>query len=319
MKKKSKQKVELGPLHLRYRPSSFDDVIGQAGAVKGLKSLLKGSALPHSYLFTGPSGVGKTTLARIIGTELGVASRNVLEVDAATNSGVDDMRSLKAMVETPGFGSDSRRMVIIDECHSLSKNAWQSWLKVIEEPPPHLFFVFCTTETHKVPKTIKTRCHAFDLKPVPVKEIETLLNEVCFAEQIKPASGVLRLLASKSEGSVRQALVHLSMVSGAKDKRQALSIISQADEEGNEVIEICRLLAKNASFPKMKEAVKALETDNMEGVRIAILNYFSSALMNSKSADKNQYFLAVLDEFSEPFRDYERKAPLLLALGRLLL
>lgn len=181
-----------------------------------------------------------------------------------------------------------------------------------------MFFAFCTTEMHKVPKTIKTRCHAFDLKPVATKEIEKLLNEVCFAEQIKPADGVVRAIAGRADGSVRQGLVFLSMVADCEDRRQALAVISEADEGGTEVIELCRALMKNCSFTVAKEIVGRMEAENMEGVRIAVLNYFAKVLLGSKSAKKDQYILAILDEFSEPFRDYERKAPLLLALGRLL-
>ena len=127
------------PYHIKYRPQKFKEVLGNKTLVKSLQSALNSTALPHSYLFTGPSGVGKTTLARIVGAELKVNSRNMLEIDAATNSTLEDMRKVKTYVETPGFGSDSRRMVIIDECNSLSKKAWQSWLKIIEEPPEHLF------------------------------------------------------------------------------------------------------------------------------------------------------------------------------------
>lgn len=313
-----KQRTQLKPLHVRYRPTKLEDVIGQDSVVRSLKTVLKSKSLAHSYLFTGPSGVGKTTLARIVASRLEVSPRNVVEVDAATNTGVEDMRALKSLVETPGFGGDPRRMVIIDECHSLSPKAWQSWLKIIEEPPEHLFFAFCTTETGKVPRTIKTRCQWFLLKAIPLKAIEQLLDEVCFAEQIKPATGVLRAIANKADGSVRQALVYLNMVQDLDDKKEALQVISQAEESGNEIIQLCRALAKNCSFREAVDVVTAIETTNMEGVRILILNYFSKALMGAKSSKRENYYLAILDEFSEPFREYEGKAPVLLALGRLL-
>ena len=168
------------PMHIRYRPRTFGDVVGQAIAMGSLKKLMSSPTKPHAYLFTGPSGVGKTTIARILGSSLNldVSAPQVMEIDAATNSGVDDMRQIKRYVETPAFGSNPNRLLIIDECHSLSKNAWQSWLKIVEEPPEHLFIVFCTTEAAKVPKTIKTRCHTFNLVSIPVKDLVILLNEI---------------------------------------------------------------------------------------------------------------------------------------------
>lgn len=303
------------PYHIKYRPQKFSEVLGNKALVKSLQSALEGDGLPHSYLFTGPSGVGKTTLARIVGMELKVNSRNLLEIDAATNSGVDDMRRVKTYVETPGFGSDSRRMVIIDECHSLSKNAWQSWLKIVEEPPEHLFFAFCTTETHKVPKTIKTRCHSYDLKPVPAKEIEKLLEAVTSEEQLAMDRTLPRVISQRADGSVRQALVFLSMVKDCKSKKKALQVLDETDV-GPDAIKLCRVLMQGANFDAARKIVAAMDDGPMEGVRIVILNYFSKVLAGGKNAEA---CMAVLEEFSEPFRDYERKAPLYLALGRLLL
>lgn len=307
------------PYHIKYRPTDFDQVLGQPAAVKSLLSVLDSKAVPHSFLFTGPSGTGKTTMARIIATDLGISTRNLLEVDAATNSGVDDMRTLKQMVETPAFGADFRRMVLVDECHSLSKNAWQSWLKIIEEPPEHLFIVFCTTESGKVPKTIKTRCHSFDLKPIPIKTLEKLVDKVADREEINLPAGGSRLIANKADGSARQALVYLSVSRSCKNKKQLLSVLDEVDEKQDDVIKLCRLLISNTNFLEASKVVANLETQNMESVRIVVLNYVSSVLLKTKSEDKAMHLLSILDEFSEPFRDYEKKAPLLLALGRLLL
>lgn len=312
-------KNNLDPYHLRYRPTKLQDVIGQKAVVSSLKKLLKSGSVPHSYFFTGPSGVGKTTLARILASELDIPNRNVLEVDAATNSSVEDMRKLKSMVETPGFGNDTNRLLIIDECEPMRKNAWQSWLKIIEEPPAHLYIAFCTTEPGKVPRTIKTRCHVFDLKPVPIKEIEQLLDEVCFAEQIKTPEGVLRIVASKSGGSVRQALVYLSMIGGCKTKKQVLAILDQADEGGNREFDIARAIVSGDSFMKVKDMIGELDADNCEGIRIITMNYAAKVLMGTKDKKKAGWLLEVMDEFSESFNEDEKKAPLLLAVGRLLL
>lgn len=321
-KRKRKQVDEQPqePLHIRQRPVTLDGVIGQSSTVKALKNLLSGRSVPHSYLFTGPSGVGKTTLARILAIECDVPPANVLEIDAATHSGIDAMRDVANLVSSPGFGGNPRKLLILDECHSLSKQAWQSWLKLVEEPPSHLYIAFCTTESTKVPRTIKTRCQCFDLKPVPTKEIEQLIDEVLFAEHSKTklGSNELRAIASKADGSVRQALVYLQATMHCKNRKEVMATLDSVDEQSDEAFAIVRAIVNNTSFMKVKNMIGELEGDNVEGIRIITMNYAAKALMGTKDKDKVGWLLEVMDEFSEPFDPTQKKAPLLLAAGRLL-
>ena len=161
-------------LATKYRPQTFEEVIGQPQAVASIKTVLKRQS-SRSFILTGPSGTGKTTLGRIIATTVGAVKSAIVEVDAASNTGVDAMREILEMTQYRGFGG-AGRVFIIDECHMLSANAWNSMLKGIEEPPPGIYWVLCTTEPTKIPKTIKTRCVQYDLQPVGVDDIYTLIK-----------------------------------------------------------------------------------------------------------------------------------------------
>ncbi len=316
-----KKRRQLDPFHVRYRPQTLRDVIGQHDVLAALKTLLEGRTIPHSYLFTGPSGVGKTTLARILGKpeSLNILPENVLEIDAATYSGIEDMREIKRHVETPSFGSNVKKLLIIDECHTLGAKVWHSWLKIIEEPPEHLYIAFCTTEANRVPKTIKTRCHLFNLQPVSTKEISGLLQEVAFAEQQKIDGPSIRVIASKADGSVRQALVYLSICTAANNKADVLRILEQVEELGPVQMQICRAIVANNSFWKVLELIKELEDDNVESVRYLIINYVAKVLLGMKKGNaKAGWMLEILEELSEPFNSSLKKAPLILAAGRLL-
>lgn len=320
--KAKKERRQLDPLHVRYRPQKLRDVIGQPSTVSALEKLLSGRRIPHSYLFTGPSGVGKTTLARIIGGEDGmqISPENIHEVDAATNSGIEEMKEIKRHVELPAFGPNPQRLLILDEVHALTAKVWSSWLKIIEEPPPHLFIVFCTTEASRVPKTIKTRCHTFNLKAVPTKDIMELLVDVISAEEETLYGGSLRMIASKAEGSVRQALVYLSMCIGAESKADVMAILEEADELGPVQMQICRAIINHQNFWKVLKLIDDLEDDNVESVRFLILNYAGKVLLglNKGTSKKAGWMFEIMEEMSEPFDPSLRKAPLILAAGRLL-
>ena len=140
----------------KYRPQSWKQVIGQDAAIKSLRATLKAGG-KHGFLFTGPSGVGKTTVARILAAAVGCEAHNLLEIDAATHTGIDAMRAVSEGVAYKAFGDSPVKVMIIDEAHSLSKAAWQSLLKVVEEPPEHAYWVFCTTEPGKIPPRSEER------------------------------------------------------------------------------------------------------------------------------------------------------------------
>src|SRR3989344_9484316 len=191
-------------LYRKYRPQGFEEVIGQEHIVKTLKNSLKSGAISHAYLFCGPRGSGKTTIARIFAKELGCEGIDLVEIDAASHTGVDDVRELIDGIKFAPVKS-KYKIFIIDECHQLSKSASNALLKTLEEPPAHAIFLLATTEAHKMIPTILSRCQRFDFKRLQVAEIIQKLEFILKKEDIKFEPAVLPLIALNARGSFRDA------------------------------------------------------------------------------------------------------------------
>lgn len=305
------------PLHVKYRPREFDQVIGQNAAVSSLKRLT-GSRSSQTFLFVGPSGTGKTTLARIVASEVGCGEHDLLEIDAATRTGVDDMRAVTSQLQYRPL-SGGARAIIVDEAHMLSKSAWNSLLKVLEEPPAEVYWLLCTTEPTKVPKTVRTRCASYELKPVPNSDIADLLSEVAEAEEMytelgKDAEAVLQLCTREAEGSPRQALVNLAVCASASSLKEARELLRSADESP-EAVELARLLARGAKWGDVQDLLQNLEAPP-ETVRRVVQAWMSKAALGAKRDGDAENYLAVLDAFAEPF---DGMPALVLACGRIVL
>ena len=305
------------PLITKYRPDSLVNVLGQDEVVRSIRALVASSA-PHAYLFTGPSGCGKTTLARIVAGLMQVEAENVLEVDAATNSGIDAMREVSGSLRYLGFGQSSNRALIIDECHALSAQAWQSLLKVIEEPPPHAYFLLCTTNPGKVPQTIVTRCVNYQVRELSKDDLWDLLEDVAERERMKVPEAVMQVVVRAAEGSARRALTALQMVFDCQDPKEAALLLSQPGDDA-EIIELCRELVTKGrvSWSLVQEVLLANKDTDPEGMRLTIVNYVQTVLLNTKGTDKSAMLLDVLAQFMRPVSRSEKMAGLLLAFGNL--
>jgi DNA polymerase-3 subunit gamma/tau len=211
----------------KYRPARFEDVVGQAHITQTLKNALRNGQLAHAFLFCGPRGVGKTTCARILAKVINCtqvsedfeacnvcpsckafnenASFNIIELDAASNNSVENIRSLIDQVRfQPQQGK--YKVFIIDEVHMLSTQAFNAFLKTLEEPPPYAIFILATTEKHKIIPTILSRCQIFDFKRIQVPEIAAHLEQICQRESIQADPQALHIIAQKADGALRDAL-----------------------------------------------------------------------------------------------------------------
>jgi DNA polymerase-3 subunit gamma/tau len=231
-------------LYRRYRPQRFTDLVGQEVVARTLLNEVRSGGLAHGYLFAGVRGTGKTSTARILARAvncealvdgepdnvcpscleiLSGAAVDVLEIDAASNRGIDEMRDLRDKVRyLPAVLR--RKVYIIDEAHMLTTDAWNAFLKTLEEPPPHVLFVLATTEPHKVPETVRSRVQRFDFRRVPVPAIEHLLADVSRQENEQVDADALALLATAAQGSLRDALVLLEQALGAGERPVTVAV-----------------------------------------------------------------------------------------------
>lgn len=240
----------------KYRPQTFNTVIGQAHITTTLKNAIRNNQLAHAFLFCGPRGVGKTTCARILAKTINCENRttegeacnicnscisfnegtslNIHELDAASNNSVDDIRTL---VEQVRFAPQAGRykVYIIDEVHMLSSSAFNAFLKTLEEPPPYAIFILATTEKHKILPTILSRCQIFDFKRITLNDTVDHLREICDKEDIKADKTSLQLIAQKSEGCMRDALSILDKIvaftNGEVNYQNTLEHLNILDED----------------------------------------------------------------------------------------
>ena len=247
-------------LYRKWRPRTFDDVVGQAHITDTLKRQVDAGRLSHAYLFTGTRGTGKTTCAKIlsravnceapvggnpcnvcpscVGIETG-SILDVLEIDAASNNGVDHIRALRdEAIYTPA--AVKKRVYIVDEVHMLSTQAFNALLKILEEPPAHLMFILATTELHKVPATIKSRCQQFSFKRIRPKDIVLQLHHIAGEEGFSLTEDAALLLARLADGGLRDALSLLDQCLGGETALDEARILQVLGLAGN--LEIARLM-----------------------------------------------------------------------------
>jgi len=288
------------PLHLKYRPSTFAEVVGNDNTIESLISVLRKKGRSRCFLFHGESGCGKTTLARIVAKEVGCSDADFFEYNMANTRGIDTIRDVAWKCTYAPMDGDVK-VYLFDECHRQTRDAQEALLKMLEDTPKHVCFILCTTDPGKLLKTIRTRCSSFRVSTLQRVKIANLLKSVLEKEKVAISTVVVREIAKVVEGCPRQALVLLGQVINM-DEEEALQAITDSSiglvvgEEG--ILDLCRALLEPSKrqWKKVSEILKKLDAD-AEGTRLAILGYLSKVLLSRGDGRVADLMLHFLDNF----------------------
>ena len=312
-------------LYRKYRPLNLDEVVGQQVIVKTLKNAILNNQLSHAYLFTGPRGTGKTSIAKILARTINCTNLNdttpcnkcvnctqnlnqpvdIIEIDAASNNGVDEIRELKSKVNlVPTI--NKYKVYIIDEVHMLTTGAFNALLKTLEEPPAHIIFILATTEPHKIPMTILSRCQRFDFKRISNQDLVKRLKYVVDQEKIKIEENCLEEIARLSNGGMRDALSILDQVNAYADDQIKIEQIHEINGTLTPVeIKNFILNIKNKKLEEILELIEQYDNKGKDFVKLAeeILVYLKNLIFKfnvpkyfeSLNIDFNDYDIEKID------------------------
>lgn len=289
-------------LYNKYRPATFDDMIGNEASISALKKAITKKNHSHVYLLSGPPGTGKTTIARIMAKELGASEMDIREINSANARGIETAREIIQQIRMLSMGGGAI-IYIMDECHKWTSDFQNALLKPLEDTPEHVYFFLCTTDPNKLIKAIKSRCTEIKTNALPEENITQILRRVNKLESLNISKNILESIAEKSEGSPRNALVMLEQISNADDEESIKNILkSKGSEDDPEIIELARMLLNEKNtwkdiaglLRKLKEGGKL---DDSETVRYIVLGYMNSVLISGKLIPRAA---VALEAFSEP-------------------
>ena len=253
-------------LSVKYRPEDFESVKCQESIIKILNKQLELEQFSNVYLFCGPSGCGKTTIARIFANKVNKYKGTPIEIDAASNNGVDNIRLIINAANERSLDSEYK-IYIIDECHMLTIQAWNSFLKTIEEPPKYTIFIFCTTDPQRIPDTIKNRCMRFNLTRIPYEEIKNRLIYISEKEGFNDYNGICDYIAKISNGQMRDAIAYLEKVATFSNN---ISI--------EDALKVLNKISYSILFDLMNNLIDGKEDSVLESINSLYLNGYDMKL-----------------------------------------
>ena len=282
----AKKEIRHTTLYRAYRPQSFKEVRGQEHVVRVLKAAVENKKIAHAYLFSGGRGTGKTSVARILAREVGVSAKDLYEMDAASNRGIGEIRELREGAYSMPFESPYK-FYIIDEAHMLTKEAWNAFLKTLEEPPSHCIFVLATTERDKIPETIQSRCEIYSFNQPSREDLAHMVSDVAKKEGYSLEKSAAELVALLSEGSFRDALGILQKVlTVSKDKKVDVAEVEEVSgaPRGELVRQLLAAIARKDAEVALAAIRKASEENIDARVLTKLLIFRCRALLLSRHA-----------------------------------
>lgn len=284
-------------LQHKYRANRLSDLIGLEETGKILRRRAKEGSFPHAFLLSGPSGCGKTTIARIIARYVKCNEHDLIELNNADIRGIDAIRDIRQVANLEAIGGGESRVWIIDEAHQLTSHAQDAFLKILEEPPSHVYFILCTTDPNKLKKTIRTRCTDLKVRLLKEEEINELIDKICEKEDIDLEEEAIEKIIEIAEGSPRKVLVMLDSLLGVPKENQADAVQSATDIQ-KYGIDLARLLHNpRTKWKQVAEALKHLE-DEPETVRRIVLGFAFKVLLSG-----NGRAYLVIEAFQDNFFD----------------
>jgi len=300
-----------GSLPLKYRPDDFEFVYGNKHAVDQVQSILKRdiNSIPKSWLFTGGSGCGKTTMVRIIKEKLGCSDANFHEFNSANTNGIDTIREITANSRMSAMGGGCK-VFLLDEFHAATSAAQNALLKVLEDTPKNTFFFLATTNPEKIKKAVKTRCTTITMKECSTRELAKLCTDIALEEGITLSPKIAKAIGNSSGGSPREALKILDQVIDIEDEEAAISAVEKTIGNESNTIELCQEFMNNCRWERIRVILADLYKDNsVEDMRRTVLGYFNTVLLGAN----NMHAAMILEQITKVSKYDADKAEFTLA------
>ena len=282
-------------LYQEARPRTFSEIVGNESLVSNLESLLSSQDHPHVYLLHGPSGTGKTSIARLIANKVKASGANIVEINASSSRGIDTIRELEEQSSLAPFG-DGARVIILDECHSLTTPGQQALLKLLEDIPTYEYFILCSTMPSKLIPTIRNRCAKYETKLLTDEQIKKVIKDSwdrIYTEDL--TQDEIDLAAKLANGSAREALIKIEQIAGNLTDDS----IKNIQESEVQVRELCSALVNKRDWNLVVTILKKLDNIDYEQARRVIMGYLKACVLNTGNIKRLNGFVLALRSFAD--------------------